>query len=481
MCCRTTRDVRYGTGKHGQGTIRILAEEIVGDDSETLSFVLSGHDFPRVDWFGPGADPYFVLNRVLADGTQIAIVKSEIIKGNRSPVWPAVEFPTSELLAMKPDETLVLEVWDWDNSSSHDLIGQVQLTEPITQTLVGRDIYLEKKGKQVHSRGKVRFETVTITRIPRPPSFIDYLSAGLGMSLIVSIDYTASNGEPNQVGSLHYFNPNDNHHTQYSHAIFEVGQVLEPYDTDRMFPVYGFGAKLPDGVISHFFPLNGNPNNPEVYGVQGLLDIYRQVTPAMKLYGPTNFAPSINAAIDYAMRSDAAARSRGSLGQYTILLIITDGEITDMAEAILAVIRASSVPLSIVIVGVGDADFKSMVMLDADSGPLQSRGQTSKRDCVQFIEFRKVAGNPHHVAVETLKEVPSQVLTWCKLAGRFPVPPTSWSWLFTLSSFFFFFLFSFPSWLSFFVCVACMVHCALLFFLSFFSLLVFYGLFYNRL
>lgn len=28
------------------------------------------------------------------------------------------------------------------------------------------------------------------------------------------------------------------------------------------FQVYGFGAKLPDGNVSHCFPLNGNPQNP---------------------------------------------------------------------------------------------------------------------------------------------------------------------------------------------------------------------------
>jgi len=36
-------------------------------------------------------------------------------------------------------------------------------------------------------------------------TFIDYLSKGLNLNLIYSIDFTASNGVPTSKGSLHYF------------------------------------------------------------------------------------------------------------------------------------------------------------------------------------------------------------------------------------------------------------------------------------
>jgi hypothetical protein len=29
---------------------------------------------------------------------------------------------------------------------------------------------------------------------------------------------------------------------QYEAAIYHVGNVIEPYDSDRMFPVFGFGG-----------------------------------------------------------------------------------------------------------------------------------------------------------------------------------------------------------------------------------------------
>ena len=53
-------------------------------------------------------------------------------------------------------------------------------------------------------------------------------------------------------------------------------------------------------------------------------------------------------------------------------MILTDGIITDMPETIDEIVRASKNPVSIIIVGVGGADFSQMEMLDADVKPLYS-------------------------------------------------------------------------------------------------------------
>ena len=48
--------------------------------------------------------------------------------------------------------------------------------------------------------------------------------------------------------------------------------------------------------------------------------------------------------------------SRGE--SYQVLLIITDGAITDMAETKHEIVQASSLPMSIIIMGVGQANFR---------------------------------------------------------------------------------------------------------------------------
>lgn len=46
--------------------------------------------------------------------------------------------------------------------------------------------------------------------------------------------------------------------------------------------------------------------------------------------------------------------------KYMILLIITDGAIHDMEETIRLIVNGADLPLSILIVGVGNSDFGNM-------------------------------------------------------------------------------------------------------------------------
>lgn len=58
----------------------------------------------------------------------------------------------------------------------------------------------------------------------------------------------------------------------YEQAIAAVGSIIEDYDSDKMFPVLGFGARLPPiGRVSHEFFVNMNESNPYCKGVQGML------------------------------------------------------------------------------------------------------------------------------------------------------------------------------------------------------------------
>lgn len=58
----------------------------------------------------------------------------------------------------------------------------------------------------------------------------------------------------------------------YEQAIWSVVSIIEDYDSDKQFPVLGFGAKLPpNGRVAHDFFVNMNPQNPHCFGVRGKL------------------------------------------------------------------------------------------------------------------------------------------------------------------------------------------------------------------
>ena len=109
---------------------------------------------------------------------------------------------------------------------------------------------------------------------------------------MVGIDFTGSNGDPRDSSSLHYILGNSPN--QYTQAITAVGNVIQDYDSDQLYPAYGFGARLPPTwQVSHQFSLNGNPADPNCHGIGGILAAYHQCINSVQLYGPTNASPII--------------------------------------------------------------------------------------------------------------------------------------------------------------------------------------------
>lgn len=70
---------------------------------------------------------------------------------------------------------------------------------------------------------------------------------------------------------------------------------------------------------------------------------------------------------------------------YYILLILTDGTINDLDATKAALVASSHQPMSVIIIGIGNADFSEMDALDSDKQMLSSFGQTAVRDIVQFV------------------------------------------------------------------------------------------------
>ena len=197
---------------------------------------------------------------------------------------------------------------------------------------------------------------IKICRIRNYP-FLDYLREGLEINLTVAIDFTSSNGSPNNENSLHYLGAEK---TQYEIAIKSCGDIVAEYDLDKKFPAFGFGGKFyGNNKATHCFPLNGNPSDPEIDGIDGILEAYRDVLNNTELYQPTYFHSIIN-------KLNETAKKEMEEGKkiYNILMILTDGIIDDMSETIDSLVEASFLPISVIIIGIGDADFSNFSQMD---------------------------------------------------------------------------------------------------------------------
>lgn len=93
-----------------------------------------------------------------------------------------------------------------------------------------------------------------------------------------------------------------------------------------------------------------------------------------------------------------------SNNMFHILVIIADGQMEDEAATVSAIVEASKLPLSIVLVGVGDGPWDVMEQFDD-----HIRGR--EFDNFQFVDFHSIreARNPEAAfALAALMEVPLQ-------------------------------------------------------------------------
>lgn len=405
------------------GTIIVKAEEL-NNCRESVMMQFCGNKLDKKDFFGK-SDPFLVFYRSNEDGTFTICHKTEVVKNTLNPVWQAFKIPVRALCNGDYDRTIKVEVYDWDRDGSHDFIGEFstsyrELSRGQSQFNVYEVVNPKKKGKK---KKYLNSGTVTLLSflVDIEVTFLDYIKGGTQINFTVAIDFTASNGHPAQPTSLHYMSPYQLN--TYAMALKAVGEIIQDYDSDKMFPALGFGAKLPpDGRVSHEFALNGNPQNPYCTGIDGVMEAYYQSLKSVQLYGPTNFSPVINHVARY-----AASVSDGS--QYFVLLIITDGVISDMAQTKESIVNASCLPMSIIIVGVGPAEFDAMVELDGDEVRISSRGRYAERDIVQFVPFRDyIDRTGNHVlsmarlAKDVLAEIPDQFLSYMRTRGIKPSP-----------------------------------------------------------
>uniref|UniRef100_A0A8C4PAT7 Copine-2 n=1 Tax=Dromaius novaehollandiae TaxID=8790 RepID=A0A8C4PAT7_DRONO len=173
------------------------------------------------DLFGK-SDPFLEFYKPGDDGKWMLVHRTEVIKYTLDPVWKPFTVPLVSLCDGDIEKLIKVMCYDYDSDGGHDFIGEFQTS--VARMCEAQDAF-------------------PVSAITRDFSFLDYILGGCQLMFTVGIDFTASNGNPRDPSSLHYINPMGTN--EYLSAIWAVGQIIQDYDSDKMFPALGFGAQLP--------------------------------------------------------------------------------------------------------------------------------------------------------------------------------------------------------------------------------------------
>lgn len=443
------------------GTIYARVQKAAPKSAGKLALRMSGIKLKNVEGMFKKSDPFFEIRRTYegpGGGSWVPIYRSKPVKDNLNPMWEPATIDVNALCGGDLDRQLQVAIFDHESDGKHVSMGMFETTVNGLLKAAGGNTFEPKKKSK--SYGKIAVDECKITGadtstsetvqqpaasesaaadpsvvpmpvpvpveqfggmnlgggvpmpVPMPPphrpSFIDYITGNCDLNMCVAIDFTGSNGDPRQPGTLHHFSHNGQMNG-YEKAIVGVGNILSKYDSNQMFPVYGFGAKY-GGVVRHCFQVGPEK---EVHGVQGILDAYKSTfkTP-LTMSGPTVFTEVISIAA-----SEARTKQQNNPLSYTILLLLTDGAVSDIEATKRCLASIADAPISIVIVGIGNADFGAMRFLD----DFESRSGMN-RDIVQFVQFNAHQYDKTSLTRSTLEEIPDQLVQFFFQRGIMPQP-----------------------------------------------------------
>jgi len=165
--------------------------------------------------------------------------------------------------------------------------------------------------------------------------------------------------------------------------------------------MYGFGLadkKQP----AHCVQIHKNKGSKDVTGVlqdyRDFLQKDRYVFSTPNLISP--ILKKLNSKVQTASPLD-----------YFIFLVLTNGQINDIEETVQTVVQSSFLPVSIIVIGLGENnDFSLLEFLDSDDERLMDKyGRIQQRDNLQFVEYNKHKGNPKELKNQVLNELPEQM------------------------------------------------------------------------
>lgn len=333
------------------GVVVAQLEEMT--DSGILEFQLRALKLKNTEGMGlmNKSDPFYEfqrLRRSVSTGARVwdCVFRSHTVSNNLSPIWSESAIELSVLCGGNMQQKCRLVVYDYNENGEHEIMGSCQFSvndmlgvgAVAANALEVDDIALvnaEKAWtltKDGNDTGKVLVAAAQVTGAPPVPeeaievnfeqkaviveeeeivvaaedddfqeepddrnslrpTFVNYVAGGCRLHVIAAVDATASNGNPREPTSLHHFKAEGKN--DYEDALFSICSILSKYDSDQMFPVYGFGAKQ-NGVLNHCFQIGPTP---EVEGVEGITKAYSDAFKAgITMSSPRDYSDVIKAA-----------------------------------------------------------------------------------------------------------------------------------------------------------------------------------------
>ena len=329
------------------------------------------------------------------------LVYESEIKGNNNLInFNESAIPLSELASDENLEDNIVEIGFKDVAHSNE-IGKYKSS--INQLFV-KDIDFSLTGNK---KAKI------VCRRKHFHSLLDYLERDLHLATTLYIDFS-ENSEANA------------HHIIKNESIFEnlmrsFLEILEPYNEDQFFHIYGYGFKLKEKLKVEYDPYMFPINQKIEYPATPMKEINKFYNDFLKSIDFDNAKTNLHLIIQKFNNRIKADIDNYDIREYNILLIFTNNDITDEKEFVKNIIFSSTLPISIVIVGLGKGPFSKLENIESNFLNLKDdEGNKPQRKCIKFVSFNKNQKNSQSTVKNSLINIPDEMVEYLGIKNIVP-------------------------------------------------------------
>ncbi|OMJ81564.1 hypothetical protein SteCoe_3993 [Stentor coeruleus] len=389
-------------------TIKIIR---ISNPSEAYFLKFKGEDLSKAT-LSP-ISPYLVLYRNLDENTWVEVYKTEIIKNTQNPVWSSLGISAKVLCACNRNLPIKIICFDNKNIGKDMIIGESEVT--LEQLIIcGFSFKLfDIKNKTLNTvNGIIYVEYIELGGIPK--TITECINTYLELSFVVAVDFSSQINQVSDKNPLHFYSkacPNE----------FEIGlrilcEFFAKFNEKKNYHALGFGGI--EGWINMLpgtFPLSLNCNM-EIIGTENLIDIYKGSSKIIKsarnnkLDGPLTYTANLARESIYANKN-----------VYSILVIFTykDYDIDNICDLL---VENAGLPLSIMIVGVGTAEFYNFSLLNREGEFLTNHENlVIERKITHFLSLSSDENNLETLLNESEKALTAQILEYVERKNDKPI------------------------------------------------------------
>lgn len=221
-----------------QSEIIIVTEE-ESSCKQIAEIQFSAENLPKRTYFRSN-DPFLIISRSNEDGSYSVVTKTKLTSSSVNPTWKPISIRAATLNG-DFDRSIKIDCYSHRSNGNHKLIGtcytslnelNLMFRDEKTMKLVNEE--KQKKDPKFVSSGVLRVDKNSMAE---GVTFLDYILNGTQMHFAVAIDFTASNRVHTDPKSLHYLC--EDRMNNYEIALRSIGETLQHYDSDQLFPAFG--------------------------------------------------------------------------------------------------------------------------------------------------------------------------------------------------------------------------------------------------